>query len=699
MPKAIYIFITPEFPPYFGGGIARYAEAVVSMLDQEYEVLVFVPRKSGQTREIRFGQNSRVIEVGMNESKNNPFEGWLSWAWSIASIIESIKLDKVVALEAIDYGALSYFTIKKLLIKNNFQFPIITTTVNPSFNVGKFDGRDIFKLDEYLLGIAEKFVLKAADYVIAPSESAKKEISKELDIENNVHVVFPPLPIFLPNEHINIEGKKFDVLFFGRQQRLKGFPEFLFAIKAILEENHTNIRIGILGEASVIFPDMVNSEDYAKRILGEHFEKIEFLGKKKNVKEILEVSEVVVMPSLTDFSPNAVLEALSFGAKIVITDETGAIEMANLLENANHLIFPSTAGDWVSLKRQITLAMKTINSDLKSPVHKVNSDLNLQFRKSVISRVQTRRFIYPSLLSIFSKLDNNADSNDIDLTIVIPHYNQSEYLKELIENLFQDKPPYEIVVIDDGSNESEFEKVLELQKHFKFNLHRQVNGGLSSARNLGLQLSETQYVAFLDSDDLVDIKYYSNALEILRNYKNVAAVGCWIQCFNETNTKIVSWDANSALSIYKNSLNTSALIWNKEILLDLGGFDESLKNGFEDFEILLNALSRGYVVPTIDDYYFKYRVRRNSMFQKMSLSLKNKLYSEIFFKHFAGNPTIFKEILSLTLANGNPNLLSSVLDKKISWNRFRDIYWQFKPLRMLWKIFPSTIKNVILKYI
>lgn len=106
------------------------------------------------------------------------------------------------------------------------------------------------------------------------------------------------------------------------------------------------------------------------------------------------------------------------------------------------------------------------------------------------------------------------------LSIIIPAYNVEQYVVECIESI----PTFEnfdieIIVIDDGSTDSTAEIVTNLKSvDNRIKLYSYENGGLSVARNRGMEKVTGQYVLFLDSDDSLDGKELLLSLEEI--YKN-----------------------------------------------------------------------------------------------------------------------------------------------------------------------------------
>lgn len=89
------------------------------------------------------------------------------------------------------------------------------------------------------------------------------------------------------------------------------------------------------------------------------------------------------------------------------------------------------------------------------------------------------------------------------ISVVIPAYNQAEYLSEALESvLSQTREPAEIIVVDDGSTDDTPAVLERYKRHVAF--YRQPNAGISAARNAGLERATGDWVAFLDSDDIWD---------------------------------------------------------------------------------------------------------------------------------------------------------------------------------------------------
>ena len=96
-----------------------------------------------------------------------------------------------------------------------------------------------------------------------------------------------------------------------------------------------------------------------------------------------------------------------------------------------------------------------------------------------------------------------TESTKPTFSIVIPVFNTEKYLKECVESILnQAYDSYEIILVDDGSKDSSLQICREYEARDKRirAIHKE-NGGVSSARNTGIELAKGKYITFIDSDD------------------------------------------------------------------------------------------------------------------------------------------------------------------------------------------------------
>ena len=102
------------------------------------------------------------------------------------------------------------------------------------------------------------------------------------------------------------------------------------------------------------------------------------------------------------------------------------------------------------------------------------------------------------------------------ISVIVPVYRVEKYLRRCIESIInQDYSNLEIILVDDGSDDSSpqicdyYEKI-----DSRIIVIHQRNGGLSCARNRGLEVATGDYIGFVDSDDYIERNMYSTLLEL-----------------------------------------------------------------------------------------------------------------------------------------------------------------------------------------
>lgn len=123
------------------------------------------------------------------------------------------------------------------------------------------------------------------------------------------------------------------------------------------------------------------------------------------------------------------------------------------------------------------------------------------------------------------------------VSLIIPVYNMEMYISECLESVIrQDYQDLEVIIVDDGSTDSGFElcKMYERQDG-RLRVVRKRNGGLSSARNYGIDLASGDYITFLDSDD-----YYLNEKAVSTIAGMIESNPNAIVCFGHTTRNPIS---------------------------------------------------------------------------------------------------------------------------------------------------------------
>lgn len=197
----------------------------------------------------------------------------------------------------------------------------------------------------------------------------------------------------------------------------------------------------------------------------------------------------------------------------------------------------------------------------------------------------------------------------MNVSVIIPLFNRKGLIGYTLDSLREGHHggvSLEVIVVDDGSTDGAFEYVQQEYPWVK--LYRNPKKGAPSARNFGLSIAQNEYVHFLDSDDLVEANFFMSKLQHLEHHKGVGAViGQWDhfdaeEAFTKSSiTELHSiypvedvFDQKAHMERLLRGwyIPINAFVHRKMVLVDIGGFDETLMINQDvdlTFKIILNS--------------------------------------------------------------------------------------------------------------
>lgn len=219
------------------------------------------------------------------------------------------------------------------------------------------------------------------------------------------------------------------------------------------------------------------------------------------------------------------------------------------------------------------------------------------------------------------------------ISIIVPCYNQAEYLDKCLQSVLnQTFQNWECIIVNDGSKDNTEDKAIEwTKKDNRFIYHLKENGGLSSARNAGIQIAKGEWILPLDADDYIGNEYMELGSKEFEN--NYTIIYCKAQKFGAVNEY---WDLPefSLDEFYKRNIIFCTAFYKKEIWEIIGGYDESMKLGYEDYDFWLSASNlKDFKVKRIDSIQFFYRTKENSMLKEMGTDKRIQVMDYLFTKH------------------------------------------------------------------
>ena len=224
------------------------------------------------------------------------------------------------------------------------------------------------------------------------------------------------------------------------------------------------------------------------------------------------------------------------------------------------------------------------------------------------------------------------------ISIIVPCYKQAHYLDTSLKSVLdQSCKSWECIIVNDGSpDQTETVAQKWCEKDARFRYLKKENGGLSSARNAGIAVAKGDFILPLDADDLLHSNYLKETIAVFNANKKVAIVGCYSIFFKESINNVVMVHkpkGNSYKSLlYVNQLVATSL-YKKEHWIEVGGYDESMKDGFEDWDFWLSVTKRGYKYHILPKPLFYYRKATQSMLVQTIKTKAEKVKEYLIHKH------------------------------------------------------------------
>lgn len=276
------------------------------------------------------------------------------------------------------------------------------------------------------------------------------------------------------------------------------------------------------------------------------------------------------------------------------------------------------------------------------------------------------------------------------ISIIVPIYNAEKYLRECLDSLInQTYTNLEIILVNDGSKDSSYAIAKEYAlKDNRIKLYTKENGGLSDARNFGLERATGKYIGFTDNDDKAFPNQFERLYQMITENDSDMAICSFVKSDEELKNEEIIVNTYNIQEIFDDIIldKIHAYVWKK--LYKKEYFDEfkfPMGLHFEDLAIFYKMAFNMKKITISNEQLYWYRVDRND---SITSNRKNSLYNGVCIAKIYREKTDFSY-------NENLKVKNQVLQMSIKYNT--DTYRNIKKYKKYYEEL-EVIKTYLVKY-
>lgn len=448
-----------------------------------------------------------------------------------------------------------------------------------------------------------------------------------------------------------------EFVFFGRLETRKGLNLFCDALDRLALTNSTPAIVTFLGK-SVDIGQQTSKELIASRSTEWSFQ-VQILSEfdqQQALAYLQNPGRVAIMPSLMDNAPLALTECLSLGIPFIACATGGIPELIHVSDHDRCLIPPRAD----ALAKRLREILHHRHAPARANVdHEANQQFWQQFHL------------------IPGKKPEPTSKKHLDplVSVCLVHHNRPQYLQHAIDSLLkQDYSTFEVIVVDDGSSDSEALAYLDSLEHDfamrGWKLLRQENRYLGAARNTAARYAEGEYLLFMDDDNVAKSHEISTFVDVAIS-TNADIVTCLMDMFtgdeptsdqSQPETRWLFAGTDSLIGIAKNCFGDANALIKRSAFESLGGFTEDFGVTHEDWELFAKAVLQGMHLEMIPEALFWYRLTPDSMIRTTP---RGDNYARHLRPYLEDVPSYYRDLLRL--AQGQALELAEIRNELIKY--------------------------------
>ncbi len=653
--------VSAELAPFFAGGAGTYArEMALALADAGCQVHVLTCPREGMRMPSDphlpgvqiHGLDLGVGQAGVPAYNCRALRHSMGVLDALRRLHDAHRFD---VIEFPDFGGEGYFTMRARRSLGEFEDACLAIRCHTPISVCRhFGGSARLTRSDLLVEHMERFCLTHADVVTTPTRAAGHAIDRHLlrpddgtsddDGEQARRVIFPnPLRC---DEHVGeVDRNAHEIVCIGRLEWLKGQDLLVRAIVPMMERDPA-IVLRCFGRGTRNTPLGLPMRRLLRRMIPDSLrERIIFEGAcpRAEVMDAIRRCAIVVAPSRYENQSYAIAEAMACGACVVASDAGGTPEL--IRSGTDGLLF--RAGDAEDLADTLRRAM-------------ADGDLRVSLGRQACERV--RAFMDPresagrwlEAMRRGQRPEAVVRAPREHISVVVPFYNAGETVSRTIASIrAQTRTPDEVLIVDDGSDDPASLRVLEqIERGGDIRVLRGRHGGVSSARNRGIEAAVGELICMIDADDIADSTLLEKLERCLGRHPDAAYASPLIADFeNDPARATGGWVPIGLERAMLGAINVAGsgtgVLMRRSALLRAGGYDEMMP-AYEDWDLYCAMLEKGMQGEIVPEFLIRYRQHPGSLMKTKARRLHESLRARILAKHpILAHPDAMRLLVSL----------------------------------------------------
>jgi glycosyltransferase involved in cell wall biosynthesis len=193
------------------------------------------------------------------------------------------------------------------------------------------------------------------------------------------------------------------------------------------------------------------------------------------------------------------------------------------------------------------------------------------------------------------------------VSVVVTCYNLGPFLAEAVDSVLgQSFTDVEILIVDDGSTDTETKAILDTFSRPKTRVLRSEHRGLPGAKNLGTAQTGGELLCFLDAGDVLEARMLARSIAALDAAPSMAFASHWLRTLGADERDWTPSNCDFPALLDMNSVNGSALI-RRSAFEAIGGFDETFLDGCDDWDLWITMVEQGHPGTIIPEFLARSR--------------------------------------------------------------------------------------------